>query len=66
LDIRLRAGKVVSLADRLLADRIPFFFLTGYGDSGSLPEHLRQLPLLNKPVDVDRLLATVAVVFDKS
>lgn len=62
LDIRLRGGKVDPLADRLLEDRVPFFFLTGYGDSSGLPEHLRALPRLNKPVDVDRLLETVDMV----
>jgi len=66
LDISLRDGKVNPLAEQLLAAGIPFFFLTGYGDSSSLPEHLRDVPRLSKPVDVDRLFETITAVLAKA
>lgn len=62
LDIHLKGDKVDRLADRLLAIGTPFVFVTGYGDGSVLPEHLRHLPRLDKPVDPDLLLATLASV----
>jgi CheY-like chemotaxis protein len=66
LDIHLKGDKVDRLADRLLEDGIPFLFVTGYGDGSVLPQHLRDLPRLDKPVDPDLLLATLASVLGKS
>jgi len=66
LDIHLRHGTADPLADRLAEDRIPFLFLTGYGDDNVLPERLRGLPRLEKPVDVDQLLATLASLLGRT
>jgi len=56
LDINLRGTSVAPLADHLQARRIPFVFLTGYGTDELLPEHLRDHPRLDKPVDAERLV----------
>ncbi|MBX6425545.1 MAG: response regulator [Variibacter sp.] len=50
LDINLNGEMVFSLADELLARRIPFVFLTGY-DLFNLPERLRGAPRVSKPYD---------------
>jgi two-component SAPR family response regulator len=56
LDINLNESTVVPLAEHLQARRVPFLFLSGYGDLELLPEHLRDRPRLDKPVEADRLL----------
>lgn len=56
LDINLHGTSVVPVAHRLRADGIPFVFLTGYGDGELLPEDMRDLPRLDKPVDGERLV----------
>ncbi len=66
LDVHLSGGSVEPLADRLVKDRVPFFFITGYGDDSVLPERLRGWPRLDKPVETDRLLATLGRVLGRS
>jgi CheY-like chemotaxis protein len=57
LDINLNGDNVVPFADHLRAAGIPFVFVTGYGDDPELlPEHLRTLPRLEKPVEAERLV----------
>ena len=57
LDINLNGTSVVPFADHLRSVGIPFVFVTGYGDDPDLlPEHLRALPRLEKPVEADRLI----------
>jgi CheY-like chemotaxis protein len=48
VDVRLHGDMALSVADALLAKRVPFVFATGLGESG-LPESYRKLPLLRKP-----------------
>ena len=52
-------------ADHLLKTQVPFFFVTGYGDDTVLPKRLRNRPRLDKPVEPDRLLATLRKVLEK-
>jgi CheY-like chemotaxis protein len=60
LDINLNGASVVPFAEHLRTAGIPFLFVTGYGDDPELlPEHLRALPRLEKPVAADRLLAVL-------
>ncbi len=66
LDIHLKGEKVDRFADRLVADQIPFLFITGYGDDSVLPERLRGRPKLDKPVDINVLLETVARILGRS
>lgn len=57
LDINLNGASVVPFAEDLRAAGIPFVFVTGYGDDPELlPEHLRSLPRLEKPVEAERLI----------
>lgn len=65
LDIHLKGGAVDPLADALLARAIPFVFVTGYGDASVLPERLRGMPRLDKPVEPDLLLATLTRFLDR-
>lgn len=58
LDINLNGASVVPFAEELRAAGVPFVFVTGYGDDPELlPEHLRGLPRLEKPVEADRLVS---------
>jgi CheY-like chemotaxis protein len=56
LDINLNGTSVVPLAEQLGARDIPFVFVSGYGDEGLLPEHLRARPRFDKPVEAERLV----------
>jgi two-component SAPR family response regulator len=48
VDVRLHGDMALSVADALLAKKVPFVFATGLGESG-LPADYRHLPLLRKP-----------------
>jgi two-component SAPR family response regulator len=56
LDINLNETSVVPLAEQLHAQGGHFLFLSGYGDLELLPEHLRDRPRLDKPVEPERLV----------
>jgi CheY-like chemotaxis protein len=56
LDINLHGRSVVPFADHLLAEAVPFVFVSGYGDEDLLPEHLRAHPRFDKPVEAERLV----------
>ena len=56
LDINLHGRSVVPFADHLIAEAVPFVFVSGYGDEDLLPEHLRAHPRFDKPVEADRLV----------
>jgi len=50
LDISLGRGETsAAIADELLARSVPFAFATGYSEVPMLPDHLQEVPLLNKP-----------------
>ncbi|NIF28254.1 GAF domain-containing protein [Pantoea sp. Tr-811] len=59
LDINLGTGTSISVADELLRRGIPFLFATGYGDSVSIPEHLRQVSVIRKPYDANAILTSL-------
>jgi CheY-like chemotaxis protein len=59
LDINLNGTSVVPFADHLRAQRVPFVFLTGYGDDDLLPEPMRAHPRFDKPVEAERLVRTL-------
>ena len=48
VDVRLHGETALSVADALIAKKVPFVFATGLGEGG-LPESYRKLPLLRKP-----------------
>lgn len=59
IDVNLAGAPVgLRLAEMLLAQRIPFAFLTGYSMS-LFPVGLRDYPRLEKPFGRDQLLAVV-------
>ena len=59
LDINLRGERVYPVAEALRQRGIPFVFATGY-DRASLPEAYAQIPLCEKPMEYERISATVA------
>ena len=56
LDINLSGTSVIPVAEELRARDIPFVFVSGYGDEELLPEHLRDRPRFDKPVEARRLV----------
>ena len=58
LDVNLNGKQTLRIAEVLFDRGIPFVFATGYG-VGFLPEHLRNVPVLQKPFqqhDLERVL----------
>jgi CheY-like chemotaxis protein len=58
LDINLHGMMVTPVAERLVACRVPFLFITGYAEGEGL-RHRAEAPVLEKPFDPDRLLRIV-------
>lgn len=59
LDINIRGGTSQPIAEALERRGLPFFFITGYGSPQMLPERLRQVFRLSKPVNAHRLLEAI-------
>lgn len=59
LDINVGGNQSFDLARSLLAERVPFAFLTGY-DPEILPEDLQHVPLITKPADPASVVAAIA------
>ena len=59
LDANLGGQPVGSIADALLARKVPFAFVSGYGRDQLPPQH-REAPLVRKPFTGADLLAVVA------
>jgi two-component SAPR family response regulator len=58
LDINLKGDFAFELADEFRRQRIPVIFTTGY-ESSMLPEHLREMPCLLKPVERQTLIRLI-------
>lgn len=58
LDVGLADGPSFSLAESLADRGIPFAFLTGY-DIDDVPSHLRDHPVITKPMQLDNLVDVV-------
>jgi PAS domain S-box-containing protein len=56
LDINLGSEIVYPLADILMADGVPFIFVTGYSDEG-IEHRFSNIPVLQKPIERDALMA---------
>jgi CheY-like chemotaxis protein len=54
LDVNLEGQEIFPVADILAARRLPFVFVTGYGER-SLPERYRDRPALQKPFQAEQL-----------
>ncbi|WP_286914763.1 MULTISPECIES: HWE histidine kinase domain-containing protein [unclassified Pseudomonas] len=59
LDINLGTGTSIAVADALTRLGIPFLFATGYGDSVSIPAHLKHVPVVRKPYDAASILSNL-------
>ena len=60
LDVKLEGELVFAVADRLLADGVPFVFVTG--EPASLPERYWTQPVIHKPVKPAAVLEALASV----
>lgn len=58
LDVNLDVETVYPLADHLRAGAVPFVLASGY-DEQHFPERFANCPRLEKPYDIDNLVATV-------
>jgi len=58
LDVNLGAGMSYSIADALMARRIPFAFATGYGNVG-VEAAYADVPILHKPFERRQLSAII-------
>jgi CheY-like chemotaxis protein len=59
LDVNLAGQEIYPVADILATRRVPFIFVTGYGE-GSLAEPYRGRPALQKPFQAEQLQKTIA------
>lgn len=62
IDVNLGGSSGFDLAEALVARGVPFIFVTGYGQTLSVPQALRQVPLLAKPYLPEALVAALAAV----
>jgi two-component SAPR family response regulator len=61
LDIEVEDGKTYPAARKLMANNIPFIFVSG-NEPASLPDDLKEAPFLSKPVDPGRLIKLAKVL----
>jgi len=59
LDVGLVREKSFAIAERLDVLKIPFVFVTGYGDKEKFPAAFAHTPRLNKPCSTDALEAVL-------
>ena len=59
LDVELIREKSFAIAERLVALKIPFVFVTGYGADARIPPEFAGLPRLQKPCSSDALEAAL-------
>ena len=55
IDIEVRDGKSYKVARKLIESEIPFIIISG-NDSRSLPQDLKEVPFLSKPVTTGRVV----------
>jgi CheY-like chemotaxis protein len=61
LDVNIDGAQVFPLAELLKQRKVPFVFITGYGQQG-LPESYRASPTLQKPFQMQDLKTTLAKI----
>lgn len=64
LDVSLREGSAVALANALRRRKVPFVVVTAYAHD-TLPAELRHAPYLAKPMSETELIDTVRRAFDR-
>lgn len=63
LDINLQGELCFPIARALAARGVPFLFLTGYEADSVIPGEFGNAPVVPKPVDEPRLMATIRRTF---
>jgi len=58
------SGTSIAVAEALTRLGTPFLFATGYGDSVSIPTHLKQAPVVRKPYDAASILSNLERLLD--
>lgn len=58
LDVRLHGATVFEVADLLKSQGVPILFATAY-DRKSIPDRFSKAPLLEKPLDRERLMSEI-------
>jgi CheY-like chemotaxis protein len=61
LDVNVDGTEIYPVADILMERKVPFVFVTGYGER-SLPEPYRNRPTLQKPFQADDLKKKLAAL----
>jgi CheY-like chemotaxis protein len=64
LDVNLNGQPITPVVDVLLSRGVPFVFVSGYARRG-IPDGLGQIPLLQKPFQVEGLARALAAVAEK-
>lgn len=60
LDVDLGIETSFAVAEQLMGSRIPFVFVTGYGEQIALPAIFADVPKIGKPYSVDTLRAVLS------
>lgn len=58
LDINLNGQEVFTVADRLMAEGVPFLFSTGYGEQ-DIPTRYAHVPRIEKPIQQHAITAAI-------
>jgi light-regulated signal transduction histidine kinase (bacteriophytochrome) len=66
LDVNLGGETSFPLADKLVATGTPFFFATGYGEKGTIPDRFLHVPIVVKPYSDASLSAALSEFFGAS
>ncbi len=66
LDMNLRGSVSFDVAEYLKERAVPFIFVTGYGSSIDMPETLRDVKILTKPLDDGTLSANLEIILNKA
>ena len=64
LDIELRDGPCIALAERLKAKRIPFLILTGHNPESSFGDAFSGVPWLGKPMSHEDVLQALRTILE--
>jgi CheY-like chemotaxis protein len=62
LDVDLDTEKSFPIALILLARQVPFVFLTGFPESDLIPQSLRSVPILSKPLPCPELVRSLVAL----